>query len=351
MSRARDEQGVVLLLVLVLVVVSISTAYALSKTSLLEVMSTRQHAQHARAELLARSGIALATRALQDDLIEGDETTRAVESSRDAWALLSRQEIELPGGALLRVHIRDAGGKLNLNALIDAEGKRIGETSKNFLKAALAQIRESSPALRGGSAYGDEQIDELADAILDWLDKDQETRLGTPEEEFYVGMRKAASGPVDRPVFSLAELAPIPNLDALMLDALEAYFTTQPLFPGADGGGANLNTAPAHVLALIFHGVGEELELLDQRDVFELLKARDEGAVFCPAAGVEPCTSFFATLGLAEGETIFPPLSFTSRIFRVDTVAEIGETRACVHAVIDRADAAQPATLYYELGC
>ena len=78
-----------LLLVLVLIVVAVSTAYAMSKTSLVEVLSTRQHSQHSRAQLLARSGIALAERALQDDLIEGDPITKAVESDRDAWAVLA----------------------------------------------------------------------------------------------------------------------------------------------------------------------------------------------------------------------------------------------------------------------
>ena len=89
MSRAGDEDGVVLLLVLVLVVVAISTAYAMSKTSMIEVISTRQYGQHARATLLARSGVALAERVLADDLVEGDDVTRAVESDLDAWALLS----------------------------------------------------------------------------------------------------------------------------------------------------------------------------------------------------------------------------------------------------------------------
>jgi type II secretory pathway component PulK len=351
MSRTRDEEGVVLLLVLVLVVVAISTAYAMSKTSLIEVISTRQYGQHARALLLARSGVALGIRTLQDDLLEGDDTTRQVESDRDAWAVLSRQEIELPGGAVLRVNVRDVGGKLNLNALVDAEGKRIGETSKSFLKAALAHIVETTPAFKGSSAYGDEEIDDLSDAILDWLDKDEDTRLGTPEEEYYVGIKKTASAPLDRPVFSLDELANVPGLDTLMLDALKAYFTTYPMFPPADGGGANLNTAPPHVLGMIYHGVGQEFDLLDQRNVFELLKAREEGRVFCPAEGVEPCTSVFRTLGIAEGEEIFPPLAYTSRVFRIDSEARIGEARACVRTVVDRAEGAEPVTLYYALGC
>jgi type II secretory pathway component PulK len=350
-TRARDEEGIVLLLVLVLIVVAVSTAYAMSKTSLVEVLSSRQHSQHTRAELLARSGIALAKRALQDDLVEGDPITKTVESGRDAWAVLSREEIELPGGALLRLGIRDAGNKLDLNALIDADGKRIGEQSKNFLKAVLAHIRDTVPEFKGSSHLNDQEIDDLSDAILDWLDKDTETRLGTPEQEFYVEMKKAKSAPLNRPVFSLDELAGIPGLDPLLLEALKAYFTPYPMFPGTSGGGVNLNTAPPHVLGLIYHGVGEQFELVDQRDVFEILKARNEGKVFCAGAAQEPCTDFAATVGIAAGETIFPPLTFTSRVFAIDSVASVGETRACVHAVVDRGTGSEMKTLYYELGC
>jgi type II secretory pathway component PulK len=346
----RGEEGIVLLLVLVLVVVAISTAYAMSKTALIEVLSTRQRAQHARAEMLARSGIALGERALQDDMIEGDETTRTVESPLDAWALLSAQDIVLPGDARLRITIRDAGGRLNLNSLVDAEGKRVGETSKAFLKDAIVHIQRTTPELKGLPGMGDEDVDDLADAILDWLDKDEETRVGTPEQEFYVDMRKAAAAPLNRPVFSLDELAGVPGLHPLLLDALAAYFTTQPMFPPADGGGANLNTAPPHVLGLIYHGVGDELELLDPRDVFELLKARDEGRVFCPAAGAPPCTEFFSELGLAPGEQIFPPLSFTGSVFRIESEARIGETRACVREVVDRTGG-EMKPLFYQLGC
>jgi len=274
-----------------------------------------------------------------------------VESDLDAWAILSQQEIALPGDALLRVKVTDVGGKLNLNALVDRDGKRIGEASKSFLKAALAHIADTAPAFKGSSSYGDEDVDDLADALLDWLDKDDETRVGTPEEEYYVGIKKAAGAPLNRPVFSIDELAAVPGLDALMLEALKAYFTTYPMFPPANGGGANLNTAPAHVLGMVYHGLGEEFELLDQRDVFELLKVRDEGGVFCPSDAPEPCTNFFRTLGIAEGEQIFPPLAFASRVFRIDSEARVGETRACVTSVVDRGDGAEPKTLYFRLGC
>ena len=340
-----------LLLVLVLVVVAISTAYAMSKTSLIEVLSTRQHEQYTRADLLARSGVALATRAIQDDLIEGSDITKAVESDLDAWAVLSHEEIDLPGGAVLRVRVRDAGNKIDINALVDPNGARIGESSKNFLKATLEHIRDTAPEFKGSSALGDQQIDDLSDAILDWLDKDDQTRLGTPEQEYYVEMKKARSAPLNRPVFSLDELAPVPGMDPLLLEALKAYFTPYPMFPGADGGGVNLNTAPAHVLGLIYHGVGDDFRMIDQRDVFTLLKARREGQVFCPMAGQPPCTSALQTLGIAEGEGIFPPLTYQARVFSIDVEASVGDTRACVHSVIDRGKGSDVVTLAYELGC
>jgi type II secretory pathway component PulK len=353
-SRADDrsgEEGIVLLLVLVLVVVAISTAYAMSKTSLIEILSTRQQEQYTRADLLARSGVKLAERALQDDLVEGTEVTRAVDSDLDAWAVLSREEIELPGGAVLRVRIHDVGNKIDINSLVDAEGKRIGDSSKNFLKAVLAHLRDTAPGFKNLPSLRDQDIDDLSDALLDWLDKDDQTRVGTPEQEYYVEIKKAKSPPLNRPVLSLDELADVPGLDPLLLEALKAYFTPYPMFPGTDGGGVNLNTAPAHVLGLIYHGLGDDFTLLDQRDVFTLLKARADGSVFCNGAAQKPCTTFSGTVGIAEGESVFPPLTYTSKVFSIDVEATVGETRACVHSVVDRGAGAEPKTLYYELGC
>jgi type II secretory pathway component PulK len=316
------------------------------------VLSTRQQSQYARADLLARSGVSLATRLLQDDLTEGSDLNKSVESDLDGYAVLSRQDLQLPGGAVLRVHVTDAGNKIDFNALLDGDGKRIGESSKNFLKAFFAHLRDNVPEFKGsGVKLEDADIDELSDALLDWIDKDDETRLGTPEHEYYVETKKAKSLPLNRPVFSLDELAGVPGMTPLLLEALKAYFTPYPMFPGSNGGGVNLNTAPAHVLSLIFHGVGDDFRLVDQRDVFELLKARKDGRVFCPTVGQDPCTDFLQTLGIAQGEQIFPTPTFTSRVFSIDVEAAIGDTRACVHSVVDRGNGAEVKTLFYELGC
>src|SRR5262249_23050593 len=149
--------------------------------------------------------------------------------------------------------------KIDFNALVDGEGKRIGESSKSFLKAFFTHLRDSVPEFKGpGVKLQDADIDELSDALLDWIDKDDQKRLGTTEHEYYVETQQTKSLPLNRPVFSLDELADVPGMTPLLLEALKAYFTPYPMYPGNDGGGVNLNTAPAHVLSLIYHGVGDD---------------------------------------------------------------------------------------------
>jgi type II secretory pathway component PulK len=340
---------VVLLLVLVLVATSIMLVYAMAKTTLLDAKRAERRIETARAQLLARSGVAIAVRALQDDAASQDPIEQAMDSAGDAWALLSAQPIEIEGGGTLHIRVRDAGSKISINALVDADGARIGEISRGFLVTALEAIVDHTPALRQSRWSNDERRAELADAILDWIDRDEETRIGTPEETHY---ERADSAPLNRPVFSLDELAGVPEMDPLLLEGLAAYFSPYPIYPTqTGGGGVNLNTAPAHVLALLYHGAEFDMRLVNDDDVYRLLKARDDDRLFCPTPSEESCTTLEAELHTGSGEEVFPPLQYQGSVFYVDIEARYGRSRACVHTVIDRGQPAQPKTMLYRLGC
>jgi len=345
----RKEQGVVLLLVMVLIAVSISIAYATAKTSAVDVLSARQREQLARAQVLARSGVAIATRSLLDDAHAQDPLNQ-IEGPYDAWALLGRQPIELEDGGTLDIQIRDTGAKIGINALLDKDGKRLEDTgdggkSKQFLVAALEVIVDSTPELRRLN-LGDEKRSDLADAILDWIDSDEETRLGSPEATHY---ERADSLPLNRPIFSLDELAGVPGMDPLLLDALREYFSPYPLYPTeGNGGGINPNTAPPHVLALLYYGA-IDMRMANEDLIFRALKLREEGLVFCAAASGEKCLDFATELGLDS--QIFPPLQFTSSVFQIDVEARYQNARACVHTVLDRAFPHLPAVLLQRLDC
>ncbi|MCP4007371.1 MAG: general secretion pathway protein GspK [bacterium] len=350
--RARDEEGVVLLLVIVLIVVTISTVYAMAATSTLEIMGTRYRIERTRADLLAKSAMPIAMRALHDDLSVNDALAQVVESGQDGWALLGEQPIVVEGGGGLDIRVLDIGSKININAMIDVKGEPIGEQSRSFLKAALRQIIDSTPALLEESSYTDEKVNNLTDGILDWIDKNDQTRLGTPEEEFWVAIEKAEVPPADRPLFSLDELAPIPGMGPLLLEAMKSYFTTYPMFPPPGTGGINLNTAPAHVLGLLYHGTALDSEFIKERDILEVMRAREEGRVFCPSQADERCIGVSEVLGVVrQGEIFFPQIQFKSDVFRIEVEARYGETRSCLASVVDRSRPAENQTLYYRLGC
>jgi type II secretory pathway component PulK len=342
----RGEKGVVLLLVLVLIVLSVSSVYAFARASLLDVSSAKERMSRARAELAARSGITLAVRAIQDDAASTDPVVRQLESARDPWGQLAASPIALPGGGELRVIVEDAGRRIPLNAVVGAEGGAT-EGARQFLQAALERVIENMPGRPEDKRY---DIEAVADGIIDWIDADTETRLGDAEATFYED-RRAPRPPVDRPLFSIGELAAVPGVDARLLDALGAYFSPSPDLPRSGGAGLNPNTAPAHVLGLMYLVVpGRSGVFLEKADIFRLLKARQEGRLACPGEAISPdCTSLAELLGQPP-ESIFPPIAYQSAVFTVRSEAVIRDARACVRAVLRRGEE-EVETLAYRLGC
>ena len=136
----------------------------------------------------------------------------------------------------LAVGASACGALIGINSLLGPDGNRIGEDSRAFLDAALEVVLDSTPDLRRLN-LGDEKRGDLADAILDWIDADDATRIGTPEATFY---ERADGRPLDRPLLSLDELATVPGMDPLLLETLQMYFSPYPRYP-TEGGGGGVN--------------------------------------------------------------------------------------------------------------
>ncbi len=340
----RGEQGVVLLLVLVILTLTIGSVYAFQTRTIVDVIAVRHRADRARAELLARSGIDLATRAIVDDATSSDDPYAASqETADDAWRLLSRQPLELPGGGVLELAIQDSGSKINLNGLVDETGARRPESAE-FLAQALERIVEEMPGRKEDKRY---QPDELAEAILDWIDADAQNRLGDDERE---AMSRGSEpvAPLDRPLLALGELEGVPGLDGTLLETLDYYFTCFPLVPALDATGLNPNTAPPHVLALLYHGTQGDHRLIDRDDLFRVLRGRREGKIFCEQADQERCVEIAPEIG-SVGETVFPPLRYQSDVFEIASSGRVNESRVRILAVLDRSDPASPTLLSYRI--
>lgn len=340
----RGERGVVLLLVLVILTLTIGSVYAFAARTTVDVLAVRHRAERARAELLARSGVDLATRAIIDDSTTSEDPYAAAqETSEDAWRLLGRQPIEVPGGGVLELSIRDAASKLNLNGLIDEKGVPRPE-SADFLKQALTLIIEQMPGRAEEKRY---DPGEIADAILDWIDTDTQTRLGD-EEKVSMSRPNAPVQPLDRPLLTLAELDGVPGIDGPLLETLDYYFTCYPLVPALDATGMNPNTAPPHVLALLYHGTEGDHRLIEKDDLFRVLRGRREGKIFCEQADQDRCVEIAPEIG-SVGETVFPPLAYHSDVFEIESTGRVNDARVRILAVLDRSDPSTPNLLSYRI--
>jgi hypothetical protein len=88
--------------------------------------------------------------------------------------------------------------------------------------------------------------------------------------------------------------------------------------------------------------------MFDEDRVFQVLKMREEGYVFCPSGGQEKCLDFATELDI---QNVFPPLQYTGSVFTIDVEARYQNARACVHSVIDRSYPQTPAILLQRLDC
>ncbi len=326
-----------LLLVLVIIVLATSSAYAFARDSLLEVTRIRERSERAHAELLARSGQEIARRALADDAkLQAGPPELLLESTRDAWALLAPDPIQLPDGGEIQLRVRDSGSRINLNGLVNLEGSQ-HEQSPGFLEALLEHVIEEMPGRNEEKLY---DARELAEAILDWIDSDKVTRRG--DEATVYAERTAGALPPDRPLIALRELESVPGMDERLLDVLALYFTIHPLFPSADRVGVNPNTAPAHIMAAIW--TPTDGQLLGRDDVFRALSRRADGRIFC-AGQKEGCESF--PQEILELREPFPRLQYQSSIFEIESEGRYGSARVRVVSVVDRSNPADIRTLYY----
>ena len=340
----QREDGVVLILAIVVIALTVGSAYAFTRSSLLDILGAQQRMDRTRAELLARAGPAMAIRALQEDLASSDPLSAAIEGPRDPWRLLGAGPIEIEGVGELRIEVMDAGQRISLNDLATGEGLD-GDTRRQFLSRALERVIENIPGRAEEKRY---DPDELADGILDWIDADQQTRLGDEEARFYRD-RRARSLPPDRALFSLGELEDVPGMDSRLLDAMDAYFSPGLREPRFAEAGLNPNTAPPHVLALVYIvGAGTFLE---DEEVYRVLKARQDGQIFCPSEGADEACVDFASVVNQPGETLYPAISLESAVFLVRSRATVGEASACITSVLDRSEPNQVVTLAYRLDC
>ena len=85
---------------------------------------------------------------------------------------------------------------------------------------------------------------------------------------------------------------------------------------------------------------GVDLRLTREDTVRRILRVREEGGLICKTAVEHQMESGVGCTPISEIVTnaIFPPPTYSAEVFRVESVATVGEVSRSVVAMIDRSD-------------
>ncbi|MCH8828794.1 MAG: general secretion pathway protein GspK, partial [Planctomycetes bacterium] len=220
-ATRQPRRGSVLFVVLVVIALLTLAVYQFSGVMLIENKSSLLYGRRVQARAFAESGVEVAAAMLGERqlmtaetaasvniyhnpevfgaiLMQGDESKPA--RARGRYAVVSPAEND-PDSKTVRFGLADESGKLNVNTLL----KMTGDDDQGRIKAVDILI----------DATGMDE--DTAEAILDWIDKDDETIYSTLEEDEYEGYL-----PKNGPLESLDELLLIPGVTPNLLFGADA---------------------------------------------------------------------------------------------------------------------------------
>lgn len=344
--KSRRRHGVVLVIVLVFALLLASTIATFLRRATIDYRVAYNREATNRAEALARGGVRLAGALLLQDKLLEKSGGFAGETLSDLWAMVGLAPVELEDGSSLRLVIEDASSKLNLNAVLAVdEGGAPNERAATLLDALLTKVIEDIPLPPAEKLYEKEV---LVQNLIDHVDPDETSLQGGSENDAFE-RGESPVGPADRnrPLLSVDELRLVEGFDATLVEALRPYVTVYP-YVGTDG--INPNTAPPHVLALLYYNDGVDLRLLgeDEDKIREMLADRQDGFVLC---GEKQSGESCKPIGeiVENANAIFPPLSYSSDVFVVKAEARVGSVKRSIEAVVDRGQGPEPLLLSWRV--
>jgi type II secretory pathway component PulK len=271
----------------------------------------------------------------QDRLEEATQRGLPGETTLDLWALADQLEIQTEDGGSLHLAIEDTSARINLNSLlVTKEDADAGERIPDYLKLLLEKVIAEMPQRAGQKPYDPA---ELAADLIDYVDEDDVTQRGEPEDAWYQEQDPPYGTSRAGALLSVDELALVRGFDPPLVEALRPYVTVFPL----SGGNVNPNTAPPWVLAAISISPTEP-ELLSEDQVKRVVKARAEHPI-CKDA-VKGCGP------LDEVLQTFPELTgLQSTVFRIEATATYGDVQRTVEATVSRKKPDQPEFLAWRV--
>jgi general secretion pathway protein K len=301
-----DQRGIALVLVLAMVALLVSLVVEFSHTMRVDVSLAANVRDELKALYTARSGVEMARMLLRNDDASYDYL-------EEDWAKFNEQPGRIAEDDEGRFNgvIEDETSKFPVNSIVDDEGQIVEER--------LTQLIRLFESL---------ELDaEVLDAIIDWMDGDDETSPNGAEEDYYAGLSPSYACK-NGPLSTIDELLLVKGMTEEMLYGdkeqlgLNAFLTVYSVDDKV-----NINTATAVVLRSLSDQMDEGLaqSILEYRQEEPFVNLSDEESKRVP--GLE------AVLG-----EIGPYLTTKSSYFRLTVDGEVRDIRKRIVAVMRRTD-------------
>jgi len=322
----HEESGVALLMVLVAVllmtVVVMDTRAGVDLFENIAVSS----ADELQTSYLARSGLSLGIKALEEDEVSYD-------SFNDDWAAANKMgAVPVSNLGWVTAKLQDEEGKLEVNRLVKQDGTP-DEAVADRLWTLLYSLGLAA-----------ERSDEIVDSLIDWIDPDGTKRPDGGEDGYYSSLANPYSCP-NRKINTIGEIGLVKGIGNAFLfrgegevPALVNYIT---IF-GDPEGRININTASVEVLMSL---TPEGSEYVIDRDIAEeILDARLE-APFESTSGLKE-----AVPGIDQFfyNQIQPLIDVASSHFSIDVIGETERASSRAYGILKRTG--QVAKLVYYRG-
>ena len=167
--RRSDDRGIALLLTLLVLTLLVALILEFDAEARREYRDAAAFRDNFKATVLARASVQAARGVLQQDFLKDKQAGQPFDALTDLWAFpITNYAI---GDGLLNAKIEDERGKLNLNDLA-VSGDPIIKKAKVGRVKRLFELLQINP--------------DLVDAIVDWVDEDDECRNRPAQRVFTI---------------------------------------------------------------------------------------------------------------------------------------------------------------------
>ncbi len=300
MQTLGNERGMVLLLVLTVVALLAALLTEFAFSSLVDLRLAETFRDSNRCYYLASGGVRVGRVLLQEDRNNYD-------GPGEMWNLgVTNYPV---GDGAVTIRFEDLGGRMDLNRLVNSVGDADDEAKNRFLRL-FAELDLEDPA-------------GLVDALIDWLDPDEDERDFGAESRYYLDLPRpypAKNGPLD----SFDELRQVRGFDDAVFERLRPFVAVLGAQLASVAPKLNVNTAETETLLAWAEGVPKEAA--------EAIVSHRESEPFRNSQQLKDLIGIDPYTALNRNQDI----SFTSDFFRIVSTAELGGGSRTVQAVVKK---------------